>query len=272
MYYARNLFSFLDSVQDLGLLGNLIFIFSYLPTGLPFAFVSFYIPLTLSGGFIYGYTLGFLTITIGSVSSACFGFWIARHFCRGWIEERIKASARLSSLMPALEEHAFKITLVMRFLPLPFGLQNGLCAVTNITPHMFFVASVIGLIPENTLLLYFGHSFRSIGELASGDIGSFSISQQIMLVVAALAGVVSIIFGRRVLNTMALKNKKKGFIDNGKGVDSDIELGLLDDSNSQLSSPMSPMSPTLLSIKMMSKSPMNLADPISPRKTEGKLN
>lgn len=138
LYYARNLFSFLDSVQELGLLGNLIFIFSYLPTGLPFAFMSYYIPLTLSGGFIYGYFLGFLTVTAGSVLSAVFGFWVARHFCRSWVEDRIKSSTRLSSLMPALEVHAFKITLVMRFLPLPFGLQNGLCAVCTCSTRVVF--------------------------------------------------------------------------------------------------------------------------------------
>jgi uncharacterized membrane protein YdjX (TVP38/TMEM64 family) len=121
IYYARHLFYFLELVQELGLLGNIIFVLSYLPTSLPFAFISYYIPLTVSGGFIYGYFLGFLTVTAGSTLSACVGFWIARKFCRSWIEERIKSSARLSALMPALEVHAFKIALIMRFLPLPIG-------------------------------------------------------------------------------------------------------------------------------------------------------
>jgi len=244
LYYARHLFSFLDSVQELGLLGNLIFIFSYLPTGLPFAFMSYYIPLTLSGGFIYGYFLGFLTVTIGSVSSACFGFWVARHFCRSWVEDRIKSSSRLSSLMPALEVHAFKITLVMRFLPLPFGLQNGLCAMTNITPYMFFIASIIGLLPENSLLLYFGHSFRSIGELASGGFGSFSVFQKAMLVVALAVGIVSAFFGKKVLYALSLKSKnnKKELMDNDNISDHNLENGLLIDLDSQQTAPPLPIS------------------------------
>lgn len=79
--------------------------------------------------------------------------------------------------------------------------------MTNITPYMFFVASTIGLVPENTLLLYFGHSFRSIGELASGGFGSFTIFQKAMLVVALVIGVVSALFGRKVLYTLSLKSK-----------------------------------------------------------------
>ena len=106
---------------------------------------------------------------LGSVSSSMFGFWVTRTFCRSWvrlpflslfspplcfsypfytsfmfsylfstssnsfstkqIEEKIKSSVRLSAFLLAMEYHSFKVTLMVRFLPIPFGLQNALCAV-----------------------------------------------------------------------------------------------------------------------------------------------
>lgn len=212
VYYAKNLQHFLEHIKDLGLVGNLILIISYLPAGLPFAFVSYYIPLSLSAGFLYGYALGIVTTMIGSVSSGVFGFWIARTFCREWIQEKIKSSARLSALLIAMEVHSFKITLMVRFLPLPFGLQNGLCAMTSISPPMYLLASIIGLLPENVLLIYFGSSFESISELARGDFGQISILEKIFLVVAVVVTALIVLLGRQMLNvTLAIAragNKK----------------------------------------------------------------
>jgi len=209
VYYARNLYIFLDYVKQLETLGNFIFIISYLPTGLPFAIISYYIPLSLSAGFLYGYIWGFITIAIGSILSACCGFYITRKFCRAWIEERIQSSPRLTSIMAALEIHSFKITLVMRFFPLPFGLQNGLSAMTNITLEKFFVATLIGLIPENTLLIYFGHNAKTIGELASGNLTSFSAYEKILLVVAILALLLILLLGKTILNSTITTPPKK---------------------------------------------------------------
>eukprot|EP01111_Echinosteliopsis_oligospora_P003447 TRINITY_DN1544_c1_g1_i2.p1 TRINITY_DN1544_c1_g1~~TRINITY_DN1544_c1_g1_i2.p1 ORF type:complete len:353 (+),score=85.61 TRINITY_DN1544_c1_g1_i2:71-1129(+) len=201
LYYARNLFYFLEYVKSLGLFGNIIIIASYIPTGMPFAFMSYYIPLSLSSGFMYGYYLGIITTMFGSVLSAFLGFWITRRFCRSWVEQRMNESRRLGSIKATLEGHAFKITFIMRFLPLPFGLQNGLCAMTNITPSMFILASFIGLLPENILLIYFGYSFDSIGELARGNFGHVSIYQKILLVSAILGGIGLVVFGKRFITT-----------------------------------------------------------------------
>lgn len=212
VYYASNLLTFLDFIKKLGMIGNLIFIVSYFPAGLPFALVSYYIPLSLSAGFLYGYYLGFATTMIGSVSSGMFGFWITRAFCRAWIEEKIKASARLSALLLSMEVHSFKITLMLRLLPLPFGLQNGLCAMTSITPPMYLLASAIGLLPENVLLIYFGNSFESITELARGDFGSISIYEKVFLGVALLVTAIIVLVGRRMLDatlTEARSSNKK---------------------------------------------------------------
>lgn len=211
VYYAKNLVKFLDDIKELGFLGNLIMILSYFPAGLPFALVSYYVPLSLSAGFIYGPFKGIATTMVGSVSSGVFGFWVTRAFCRAWIEEKIKSSARLSALLLSMEVHSFKITLMLRFLPLPFGLQNGLCAMTSITPQMYLIASIIGLLPENILLIYFGNGLGEISEIAKGD-KSGSYSSKILLVVAILVTVIIVVLGRKMLNaTLAaarMSNKK----------------------------------------------------------------
>eukprot|EP01112_Ceratiomyxa_fruticulosa_P018690 TRINITY_DN6020_c0_g2_i1.p1 TRINITY_DN6020_c0_g2~~TRINITY_DN6020_c0_g2_i1.p1 ORF type:complete len:420 (-),score=82.80 TRINITY_DN6020_c0_g2_i1:71-1330(-) len=200
VYYARNLFVFLDAIRDVGgVLGAVIFTLSYLFSALPFAIFSIYIPLSLSAAFMYGYLIGMLTITTGSFFGACFGFWVTRKFARRWIEDRIRESEKLSNIMDTLGPHTFKITLGMRFLPIPFGLQNALCAMTNISMQQFMLSTAIGLLPENLLLAYFGGSVRDVAELNADEPITGSSFQKVLLVIALLLGVAIFFVGRRFL-------------------------------------------------------------------------
>jgi uncharacterized membrane protein YdjX (TVP38/TMEM64 family) len=230
VYYARNLGEYLDDIYKLDLLGNLIFILSYIPAGLPFALVSYYIPLSLSVGYLYNIPLGIATAMTGSVFSGLFGFWITRTFCRAWIDEKIKSSARLSSLLLAMEIYSFKVTLMVRFLPLPFGLQNGLCAMTSITAPKFLLSSTIGLLPENLLLIYFGNSFTNIGQISHGDFGSISTHEKVLLATAVLGTVVIFILGRRMLNATLVKVARSG---NKKMEDEDMLLSGTEEGNNE---------------------------------------
>lgn len=254
VYYSRNLEQFVHKLNHLGYWGNFIFVMSYFPAGLPFALISYYIPLSLSAGFLYKEVLGLITAMVGSVSASMFGFWITRTFCRSWIEEKIKASARLSALLLAMEYHSFKITLMVRFLPLPFGLQNALCAMTSISASKFLISSSIGLLPENMLLIYFGSTFESISETTNGQSG-IPRYEKVLLGVAVLVTCAVFLLGRKMLDaTLAMAragNKKTEDVDmqllgaergeaaNGNGKDGDeeveeIEVSIDNNSNSAL--------------------------------------
>jgi len=207
VYYASNLFQLLEVIKDLGPLGVIIFAVCYIPSALPFALISVYVPLSISAAYMYGYLLGMLTITIGGAMGACVGFWITRRFARSWIEERVRRSEKLSSVMDAMGQHNFKIAIAVRFLPVPFGLQNALCAITTISMQDFIIASVLGMLPENMLLAYFGGSVRNAAELTNGTAsGSGSIFQKILLLVALALAIIIFVVGRR----LALQSRNNG--------------------------------------------------------------
>lgn len=204
--------SLFDNIKALKILGNLIIALAYLPCALPFAVVSYYVPLSLCAGLIYReHILGaFATTMFGSVVGSLFGFWVTRRFCREWVEDKIKASTRISALMKAMESHAFKVTVFSRFLPLPFGLQNGLCAMTQITPEKFVISSMIGLMPENIVLIYIGSSFKDFKEIVNG--GHVPIYEKILMgVVLAVTIIVLIVVRKMIDATLAVAragNKK----------------------------------------------------------------
>lgn len=197
VFFSKNITKYVDTIENLGLFGNLIMIFLYYPAGLPFAFMSYYIPLSLSAGYLYGYYLGFATSMIGSVTSGVFGFWFTRQFCRNWLEEKLTASPKLAALVKAMEMNSFKVTLMLRFIFIPYGLQNGLCAMTNISYPMYFLASTVGLLPENLLLIYFGANLESISEVANG--GTLPTYEIVLLCVAGVGTIVMLLVGRKML-------------------------------------------------------------------------
>ncbi|KAN0016071.1 hypothetical protein ACTFIU_006024 [Dictyostelium citrinum] len=202
-YFSKNLVSFLEFVKELGLLGNVILGIAFLPTGIPLAIFSIYIPLTLSAGFIYGFVPGFITVAIGSAISASFGFWTTRKLSLKFFESKIEQSPKLSSLRNRVEQHPFKIIIIMRLLPIPFGIQNGLCAVTRISYTKFIYSSVIGLTFENLLLSYLGSSIKSITDITNGHQNAFSSYQQGLIAIAIIAGIVLTCIGKKVLSLSA---------------------------------------------------------------------
>ncbi|GAM26313.1 hypothetical protein SAMD00019534_094880, partial [Acytostelium subglobosum LB1] len=201
LYFSKNLLSFLEMVENLGLMGNVIFVLSYLPTGIPLALFSLYIPLTFSAGFVYGFMHGLITVMVGSVLSAAAGFWLTRKISLRWFESKIESSQRLSSLRSMVEHHPFKIIIIMRMLPIPFGLQNGLCAMTRISFSTFIYSSAIGLVPENSLFVYIGTTLKTISDITGDNKNPFSYYQQILLVFAIIGGIVLSVVGKRLLHS-----------------------------------------------------------------------
>ncbi|KAF2075126.1 hypothetical protein CYY_003561 [Polysphondylium violaceum] len=201
-YFSNHLVSFLEFVKELGFLGNIILVVSFLPTGIPLAIFSYYIPLTLSSGFIYGFFYGFLTVALGSALSASFGFWITRKVSLKWFENKIESSPKLSNLRRKVEQHPFKIIITMRLLPIPFGLQNGLCAMTRISYSSFIYSSIIGLSLENCLIAYIGSTIKTMTDITSnGHKNAFSSFQQIILVVGIVGGILLTCLSKKFLQS-----------------------------------------------------------------------
>jgi len=165
VYYGL-LTPYLQWIASLGLWGNLLMVLSFIPVSAPF--VMGYTPLTLATGYIYGLYGGFVTSSIGAVLGACVAFYGTRMLCRDALRRKLNASPKFRGFMHAVESHGFKIIILMRLVPIPFGIQNGAFAVSNVSFGRYFVATALGVIPGQIMINYFGTTIHSLSDIMSG--------------------------------------------------------------------------------------------------------
>lgn len=62
---------------------------------------------------------------------------------------------------------AFKVVLLARLTPIPFGLQNTIFGVSNVHRLSYYLGTMIGLFPAQFINVYIGSSLRSMHEVFS---------------------------------------------------------------------------------------------------------
>lgn len=60
---------------------------------------------------------------------------------------------------------AFKVVLLARLTPIPFGLQNTIFGVSNVHKHSYYLGTLIGLLPAQLINVYIGSSLRSMHDV-----------------------------------------------------------------------------------------------------------
>ena len=101
-----------------------------------FTLVSFpmtwgYIVLNMAAGYLYGFVAGLLTVTISVVVGVTVSVIICRYFLRSLVQSKLQSS-HLKAIIQVIESRrGFKVVILTRLTPIPFGLQNGLFAVSQ---------------------------------------------------------------------------------------------------------------------------------------------
>jgi len=152
---------------------------------------------------------GTVLVSIGATSGASVSFGVCRYFFYHWMKDKLSKYPKWDIFMREVESNAWKLTLLIRLLPFPFGLVNGLFALSTISFHIYLVGSFLGLLPFQVMWTYFGTTLRSITEAVEGDV-EFTIWQQLLLGVQVVAGIVMILYfvrlGRHALAPMDIEN------------------------------------------------------------------
>ncbi len=112
-----------------------------------FTIVSFpmtwgYIVLNLAAGYLYGFRLGLFTVSLSVLFGVIVSLVICRRFIRGYVQSKLQSS-HLKAIIQVIESRrGFRVVMLTRLTPIPFGLQNGLFAVIyiDITCHMLFLS------------------------------------------------------------------------------------------------------------------------------------
>lgn len=145
----------------------LIMVFLFVFTGLPISWG--YLVLNIGAGFLYGLLPGFIVTVVGANLSALVSFQMCRYFFKGWIERRIQTMDTLKAIRQVMVgPRAFKIILLTRLTPIPFGLQNSLFSLSPISTYKYCLATCIGLLPTQIFNTYAGTTLNDITDVMSG--------------------------------------------------------------------------------------------------------
>ncbi len=127
--------------------------------------------LTVAAGALFGFALGTVVVSIGSVLGATAAFVLGRTLARDWIRQRIEGWPRMRALDRALGARGFWVVLLTRLSPLfPFNLLNYAYGITAVRARDFVVASWIGMLPATVVYVYAGSVAASLAAALAGNV------------------------------------------------------------------------------------------------------
>ncbi|CAD5118562.1 DgyrCDS7249 [Dimorphilus gyrociliatus] len=148
----------------------LVFLVLFALVSLPIAWG--YVLLNVASGYLYGLLFGALFVSVCALFGIVFAHFALKTFCTNLFIERILKNNTIQSFIKLVENNPRKIVVISRLTPIPFGLQNALFALSNISSGRYLIASVIGLLPTQILNAYIGSTLRSMEDVILHNVNS----------------------------------------------------------------------------------------------------
>jgi uncharacterized membrane protein YdjX (TVP38/TMEM64 family) len=191
----------LEEVRRLGIWGNLILVAAYIVIAFPIAVG--YTAACLACGFMYGVIKGTCTTVVGILIGSTVSYWLCGTLCKDWVERKVLENKKTEALLKAVRKHGFKIILMSRLTPVPFGLQNALFGISGIKFHWYLLATITGMLPEAILWCYFGSTIHQITDVLHGD-ADFGVWKKVLLA-SQIVAIVLLVCGLGFLGRHAMK-------------------------------------------------------------------
>ncbi|XP_077983127.1 transmembrane protein 64-like [Glandiceps talaboti] len=150
--------------------GILVFALLFFIVSLPMTWG--YIVFNVAAGYLYGFFLGVFTVVFGVFIGTLLAHLLCRYFFSQWVVKKIENDSLLALMRVVEGKNGFKVIALARLTPIPFGVQNGLFAITNVKTVRYLAASTAGLLPTQALNTYMGTTLRSMEDVL--DQQSFS--------------------------------------------------------------------------------------------------
>ena len=150
-------------------------------------------PIAILAGFIFGKWLGLLLLSVGlSVGATCL-YTFANYFLKDLIEE--KFMNRFKNLQTKFQKSEFIYLLIYRFIGgIPFALSNVLPCIFNVKKTNFFLATLLGTLPQLFLIVSIGSGLEKMIDqnLAAPRIRDLIFSPDIYIPLLAFFGLLII--------------------------------------------------------------------------------
>ena len=137
-----------------------------------FPFLGFGTPIALMGGFIFGKWVGTLVVVLGLSIGATFLYIFGNYFLKQII--RVKFLNRFQNLENKFRNSEFMYLLIYRFVGgIPWQLSCILPTIFDVKTSNFFLATLIGIIPQIFLAVSIGSGLEKVID-QNREIPSFS--------------------------------------------------------------------------------------------------
>ena len=126
-----------------------------------FPFLGFGSPVALLGGFILGKWLGLILVVLGLSVGATFLYIFGNYFLKDFVRE--KFLSKFENLEIKFKKSEFNYLLIYRFIGgIPWQLSCILPTLFNVKVRNFFLATMIGIIPQTFLIISIGSGLETI--------------------------------------------------------------------------------------------------------------
>lgn len=117
--------------------------------------------LTLLGGFLFGPIVGSVLVVVGATLGALFINLAVEFALRDWVKRRSYHGVK--KMEAGLKENAFSYLLFVRLVPLfPFWLVNIVPALLGVPRRIFFISTLIGIIPGTVVYVLVGNGLGHV--------------------------------------------------------------------------------------------------------------
>ncbi|XP_010866005.2 transmembrane protein 64 [Esox lucius] len=187
--YLKDLLLWVESLD--GVAGALLFIVGLIVVSFPFGWG--YIVLNVAAGYLYGFVLGMGLVMVGVLIGTFVAHLVCKRLLTDWVVSRVGNSEQLGAVIRVVEGGSgLKVVALARLTPIPFGLQNAVFSITDVSLPNYLVASSAGLLPTQLLNSYLGTTLRSMEDVIAEQSvsGYFVFSLQIVISIGLMFYVV----------------------------------------------------------------------------------
>ena len=129
---------------------------------------------TVISSYIFGFKLGYLYTILAIIISSNISFFISRYIFKNNIInilKKYKFPKKILQIQKNIKKNEwYKLSLLSRFAPIPFGITNLLWGVTEIKYYKYFITTLIGSIIFVFFECLIGHNIRNLHNIDKKNI------------------------------------------------------------------------------------------------------
>ncbi|KAG8441845.1 hypothetical protein GDO86_010865 [Hymenochirus boettgeri] len=161
-HYLKDVLLWVEGLDSL--VGMLLFVVGFILVSLPC--VWGYIVLNVAAGYLYGLVLGIGLVVVGVLIGTFIAHLLCKKLLTHWVLAKVQGSHRLGAVIRVVEGGGgLKVVALARLTPIPFGLQNAVFSITDLSLPNYLVASSVGLFPTQLLNSYLGTTLRTMEDV-----------------------------------------------------------------------------------------------------------